>query len=213
MSTSKLSYESPAYISYFGIDQSNYTDRIAWYESHFNEIQQIDDKARIEIDIDYTLSLFQVGRYNQYIAQSKPLIEDVIVNNIFEFNQQDIFQLLLFNKAASHYNINQLEESNHILLELCRMNPSNKIFRTFAAKVIRMQSYRQFDTLKGIALGMISLSLIIIIIEILMIRTLLHEYTVPVELARNTLLICSFILLGYNEWQIKKHINRTIGAK
>lgn len=200
-------------MSYFSIDQSNYTDRIAWYESHFKEIQQIDDKARIEIDIDYTLSLFQVGRYNQYIAQSKPLIEDVIINNIFEVNQKDIFQLLLFNKAASHYNINQLEESNHILLELCKMDPTNKDYRAFAAKVIRIRSYRQFDTLKGIALGMILLSLVIIIVEILMIRTLLLEFVAPVEATRNTLLICSFILLGYNEWQIKKHIKETMRQK
>jgi len=213
MSASKLSYESPAYMSYFSIEQSNYTDRIAWYESHFKEIQQIDDNARVEIDIDYCLSLFQVGRYNQYIAQSEPLIESVITNNIFEYNQKDIFQLLLFNKAASHYNVNQLEESNHILLELCKMDSSNKDYKTFAAKVIRIQSYRQFDTLKGIALGMILLSLIIIIFEILMVRTLLHEYITPVELSRNMLLICSFILLGYNEWQIKKHIKQTIGSR
>ena len=101
-------------MSYFSIDGSNYTDRIAWYESHFLEIQQIDYTARIEIDIDYTLSLFQVGRYNQYIAQSKPLIEEVIINNIVEINQTDIYQLLLFNKAASHYNLNQLLSLIHI---------------------------------------------------------------------------------------------------
>lgn len=212
MSTSNLSYKSLAYTSYFSIDQSQYADRIAWYESNFKEIQEIDEKARVDIEVDYCFSLFQVGRYHQYISQSQPLIEYVIINNIFDLNGKDVFQALLFHKAASHYNINQLDEANHILLELCKMDSGNNSYRAFATKVIRMKCYRQFDRLKGIALGMILLALVIIIFEILMVRTLLLEFVKPVELSRNILLIGAFILLGYNEWNIKKHIRQTIGS-
>lgn len=210
-STSNLSYESSAYTSYFSIDQSHYADRIAWYESNFKEIQQIEEAARLDIEIDYCFSLFQVGRYNQYIVQSKPLIEYVIVHNVYELKGQDVFQTLLFNKAACHYNINELDEANHILLELCKIDNQNTDYNAFAAKVIRMNSYRQFDKLKGIALGMILLALAIIIFEILMVRTLLTQYIVPIELSRNALLFGAFSLLAWNEWNIKKHIKRTIG--
>jgi len=210
MSTSKLSYDSPAYLGYFGIDQKNYTDRISWYESNYSQIVNLDEKRRTEVEIDYTLSLFQVGRYHQYIAQSETLIAHVIAENIYFFDGVDIFQKLLFQKAASHYNINELDESNHILLELCKINPENKDYYTFASKVIRQKSYRQFDTLKGLALGLILLALIIIIVEILMIRTLLPQLVEPVEWSRNGLLAGSFILLAYNELKIKRYIRSTI---
>lgn len=210
MSTSKLSYNSPAYLGYFGIDQKNYTDRISWYETNFRQILNLDKRQRAEIDLDYTLSLFQVGRYHQYIAQSEGLIELVITENIFLFDGEDIFQKLLFTKAASHYNVNELEESEHILLELCKINSTNKDYYTFASKVIRQKSYRQFDRLKGLALGMILLALIIIIFEILMVRTLLIDFVEPVELSRNGLLVGSFVLLAYNEFRIKRHIRETI---
>lgn len=212
MSTSKLSYDSPAYLGYFGIDQKNYTDRISWYETNYSQILNLDEQRRTEVEIDYTLSLFQVGRYHQYIAQSETLIQHVIAENIYLFDGADIFQKLLFHKAASHYNINELEESNHILLELCKINPANRDYYSFASKVIRQKSYRQFDTLKGLALGLILLSLIIIIFEILMVRTLLLDFVEPVEWSRNALLISSFLLLAYNELRIKRHIRNTISS-
>ncbi len=210
MSTSKLSYDSPAYMSYFGIDQKNYADRIAWYETNYSEILSLDKKQRAEIEIDYTLSLFQVGRYHQYISQSERLIELVINDNIYSVNGEDIFQKLLFNKAASHYNVNEMDQACHIMLELCKIDRTNRDYSLLASKVIRIKSYRQFDRMKGLALGMILLALVIIMFEILMVRTLFIQWIQPVEWSRNGLLLCSFLLLAINELRILKHIRNKI---
>lgn len=210
MSASKLSSESPAYLRYFGIDQNNYADRISWYESNYLDIHNLDKQQRAEIELDYTLSLFQVGRYHQYIAQSEGLIEFVISDNIYTMNGEDIFQKLLFTKAASHYNINEMDQACHILLELCKIDRTNRDYSLLASKVIRIQSYRQFDRLKGIALGMISLALIIIMFEILMVRTLFIDWIQAVEWSRNALLLCSFLFLAINEARILKHIRQKI---
>lgn len=210
MSTSKLSHDSPAYLSYFGIDQKNYADRISWYESNYLEIHNLDKKQRVEIELDYTLSLFQVGRFHQYISQSERLIELVINDNIYTVNGEDIFQKLLFNKAASHYNVNDMDQACHILMELCKIDRTNRDYSLLASKVIRIQSYRQFDRLKGLALGMILLALVIIMFEILMVRTLFIEWIQPVEWSRNALLLCSFLFLAFNELSILKHIRKKI---
>ncbi len=210
MSTQELSYQSPIYLDYFSISDNAYAAKILWYESHVKQIQNLNDRPKAEIELDYTLSLFHVGRYNQFIAQADPMIEKVIDQNIMELHGEDIYQKLLFNKAACYYNTNQFELSLHILLELCKMDSGNKLYKTFCAKVLRLDSYRKYDRLKGFALGMILAALLIIIVEILLIRTLMTTYIEPVELTRNILLGCSFAILAWNEWKIQMYIRRKI---
>ncbi len=213
MSTQELSYHSPLYLNYFGISENAYSTKILWYESHFIEIQSLNGKPKTEIELDYTLSLFHVGRYHQYITQSDAMIEKVINQNIMELHGEDIYQKLLFNKAACYYNTNQFDSSLHILLELCKMDPENKLYKNFCAKVIRLSSYRKFDRLKGLALGMILVALLFIIVEILVIRTLMTTYIEPVELIRNVLLGSSFVILAWNEWKIQTYIRRKITSR
>lgn len=213
MSTQELSYQSPIYLNYFGISENAYSAKIIWYESHVKQIQNLNEKPKTEIELDYTLSLFHVGRYQQYIVQADIMIEKVIEQNIMELNGEDIYQKLLFNKAACYYNTNQFEPSLHILLELCKMDSDNKLYKTFCAKVLRLSSYRKFDRLKGLALGMILVALIIIIVEILLIRTILASYIEPVELARNILLGTAFVLLAWNEWKIQTYIRKKITSR
>ncbi len=210
MSIQKLSYHSPLYLNYFSIAETSYSDKINWYESHYQEIQGLNDKAKTHIDLDYTLSLFHVGRYHQYISQVDTLIEKVISENIIEVDGKDIYQQLLFCKAACYYNTNQLEQSLHVLLELCKMDKNNKVYKSFCSKVLRLSSYRKFDRLKGLALGMILMALAIIIAEIILVRTIMTSYIEPVELSRNILLGSAFILLAFNEWKIQSYIKRII---
>jgi len=210
LSTQDISYQSRAYLDYFSIDHSNYTDKISCYESRYKEIQCLHDSARLEIDIDYTISLFEVGRYHQYIDQSEPLIIEVIDKNIIELNGRDIFQYLLFNKAACHYNLNQIPEAVHIIKELCHMDKSNQTYYNFASKVIRIHSYRQFDKIKGAASALIIAGLVVVIFEILLARTLFLDFALPLEYLRNTMLASSILLLVINEWLIRAHIKKTI---
>ena len=210
MSLQKLTYHSPLYVSYFSIPEKSYSDKINWYESHFKQIQSLNDKAKTHIDLDYTLSLFHVGRYHQYISQVDTLIEKVISENIVEVDGKDIYQQLLFCKAACYYNTNQVEQSLHILLELCKMDKTNKVYKSFCSKVLRLSSYRKFDRLKGVALGMILVALVIIIAEIILVRTIMTSYIEVVELSRNVLLGFAFILLAFNEWKLQSYIKSKI---
>jgi len=206
----QLSYQSKVYKTYFSIDANNYVDKIACYENSYTEIEQLVDLAKAQIEIDYTLSLFQVGRYHQYIAQSTPLIEKVITENIFHFQGEDIFQKLLFNKAASLYNIGDIEEASQVLLELCKMDPGNQTYYSFASKTLRMLSYRKYDKMKAAALGMILVALLIIVFEILIARTLMEHIVAPLEFSRNALMGASVGLLILHEFKIRIYIKNVI---
>jgi len=213
LSTQELSYQSSLYLNYFGISENAYSAKINWYESHFKQLQSLSEKAKTEIELDYTLSLFHVGRYHQYIAQSDVMIEKVIEQNIIELHGEDIYQKLLFNKAACYYNTSQFDASLHIVLELCKMDKGSKLYKNFCIKLLRLCSYRKFDRLKGLALGLILVALLIIIAEILLIRTIMTSYIQPVELARNILLGSSFILLAWNELKIQSYIRKKMASK
>ncbi len=212
MEANQLSYQSKVYLTYFSIDANNYVDKIACYENRYQEIEQLVDMVRTEIELDYTLSLFQVGRYHQYISQSAPLIEKVITENIHQVQGEDIFQKLLFNKAASYYNVGEFDQASHIMLELCKMDPHDQTYYAFSSKILRTLSYRKFDKMKAAALGMILLALMIIVFEILIARTLLEDIVAPLEFSRNALMGCSVGLLVLHEARIRLHIRGIIKA-
>jgi len=212
LEANQLSYHSKVYLTYFSIDASNYVDKIACYENRYQEIEELVDIVRTEIELDYTISLFQVGRYHQYISQSTPLIEKVITENIHQIEGEDIFQKLLFNKAASYFNVNDFEKANHIMLELCKMDPHNQTYYAFSSKILRMLSYRKFDKIKAAALGMILLALAIIVFEILIARTLIEDVVSTLNSSRNVLMGCSVGLLVLHEVRLRLHIRNIIKA-
>lgn len=210
MRTEDVTYDNQAYLRYFSIEGKNFTDKIAYYESNFQYIQDLTEEQKTEVDLDYCLSIFEVGRYHQFLSQCEKMIVSVIEQNIFTLHGEDIYQKLLFKKAACYYNLSKLEDATYVLLELIKIDPSNQMYRTFATKCIRLQAYRKFDTLKGVAMAMILSSLAIITIEILLARTFFPDIAPILEMLRNTLFFSSVGLLFFNEILLRRHIYKKI---
>lgn len=210
MKTEDISYDNQAYLRYFSIEDKNFSEKISYFESNFNSIQDLTEEQQTEIELDYCLSIFEVGRYYQFLSQCEKMIVRVIEQNIFTLHGEDIYQKLLFKKAACYYNLSQLEDATYVLLELVKIDPKNSMYRSFATKCIRLQSYRKFDTLKGFAMAMILSSLAIITIEILLARTFFPDIAPILEILRNTLFFSSVGLLFFNEILLRRHIYITI---
>lgn len=86
----------PIYWEYFGLEESAYRDKVKMYEDNSAQIAVLLFEDKCEIDIDYLFCLFEIGRYERFLSKVKPMIELVIMENIYDYRGVDIYKELLF---------------------------------------------------------------------------------------------------------------------
>lgn len=116
------------YLRYFRLGETAYREKVRFYEENPDAISSLYFDERLEIDFDYLYCLFEVGRYERYLAKVDPLIELIVSENIYEHRGENIFEELIFRKAACLYQMKHFQKSETILQQLVRMNRKNSLF-------------------------------------------------------------------------------------
>jgi tetratricopeptide (TPR) repeat protein len=116
------------YLRYFRLGDTAYREKVRFYEENPDAISSLYFDDRLEIDFDYLYCLFEVGRYERFLSKVDPFIELIVEENIYEFRGENIFQELLFRKAACLYQLKQYPKSEVILKQLVRMDRQNPLF-------------------------------------------------------------------------------------
>lgn len=110
------------YFRYYNLGNHAYYDKVKFYETYIKENENLLYEEKLDLTLDYVLSIFSIGKYHKFLSLVDPIIETIIRDNIHSFNEQDLFQILLFKKAAALYNIKKYEESIIILKQLVKIN-------------------------------------------------------------------------------------------
>lgn len=116
------------YLTYFRIGDNAYREKVRYYEENREAISLLHYEERFDVDLDYLLSLFEIGRYERYLQKSDSLIEQVIEDNIFHVRGENIFNELLFRKAACYYHLRMYDECKALLRQLIRMDRKNSLY-------------------------------------------------------------------------------------
>ena len=159
------------------VDPTDHQRVIRMYEEKENEIGQLDVVEHFELTVYYADALFATGAYRQHQMMVDLVIEASMRHNIsrMEGVSGDVFQHLLFRKAASAFRLQRFDDAAHVARELIRIDPGKELnVRFLRASLFR----RQRDTLqRGRAsfIGCILLTAAIITGEILVIRTIYPE--------------------------------------
>lgn len=218
-------YSNQIYVKYFRMGQTAYRDKVRFYEDNPEAISSLYFDDKLEIDIDYFLCLFEVGRYERYLSNIDPLIELIIKENIYEFRNEDIFRELLFRKAACLYQLNQYEKSKTILKQLVKMDQSNPIFIGLFTICNRKLENDTYTSIKALAIVSFMLVMSITVARIFLIEPFFDIYLEPFLLLRKILLIFGITcLIGleisfqyniYKETGMYTHklLNRVFGTK
>lgn len=119
---------NPIYQGYFRLGDTAYREKVRFFEEHPDDITYLDFDYRIELEMDYLLCLFEIGRYERYLRFVDKVIEEIIAENIFDYRDENIFEELLFRKAASLYQLRKYEESKTLLKQLININNSNPLY-------------------------------------------------------------------------------------
>lgn len=202
------------YRDFLAIEPKNYHAIIRYYEQWEAQIAKLDDNQHYELLIAFTNALFEVGAYRQFLV----VVDQTILVSLDEsfhkeetFKQQ-LFEQLLFRKAAAFIQVIEPAKAEHVVRELLRINPKHPLAPLLLRKTLRQQNTSINTITRAIAILMFGLSALIILVEVLVIRSFYDMYTARVELSRNLIFLGGLLVLGVGEalthWRAYRYTQR-----
>lgn len=162
-------HPNTAYIDYFNIESNRYSEKISFYEEHKASFDLLLDEVKVEVELDYLLAVFEVGRYDRFLSKVDAFIEWTIIENVETFQEKDIFSLLLFKKAASLYNTSRISEATYVLKELIKIDPKQELYRKLFRRCHRIQFNSRFTMIKGLIVFLLISFIIISVVQLLIV--------------------------------------------
>lgn len=188
-----------------------FRDKVSFYESNKELMNFLNYEERIDIDMDYLLCLFEIGKYHKFLSKVDALIELVIIDNIFYFNEVNIYNDLLFKKAACLYNTGQYVKSEKILKAILKLDPSDDSSRMLFGKCKRKQGRDWYESTKAVAVVMFLSAFGIAISELLVIKPFYSEFISSFTMLKFTCFSIGFLALIANELFLRYTIAKEIG--
>jgi len=192
-------YYVQVYRSFRSIDPQAFREIVRFYEKEEKAILGLPFDAFFEMLVAYVDALFEIGAYRKHLLMVDSVIELSIENNITEYRAEDLFQKMLFRKAASHFNIQQFDQAEHILRELLKISPHQDNIASFYQKCRLKARPNLLNSARAGSVFFFLLAALIISIEVLFVRPWYQIYIDLIERVRNTsfLLGCSILILGF----------------
>lgn len=195
--------EELVYLEFQDIDERDYQDKIRYFERNKKAIRTLPYEVRLEMTLQYVISLFEVGDYYRYLKHVDSLLTRVIEDSLYSIDGDDIYQELLYRKAASFHNILDYYSADHVLGELCKIDKTNNIYkRTFLKNNMDRLRYQGQKVRAGI-ISMFLVSGIVIGIELLVIRPFYAEQIQLIEICRNSLFGGAILGIMLQEFRIR----------
>lgn len=206
-----MSYKNEAYFEYFSHEQSAFREKVRFYEENQDKFIMLDPVEKLEMDMDYCLSLFEIGRYQRFLQKVDPVIEDVIFENVYEYMSSRIYEELLFKKAACYFNIRELKKAEGLLIQLMKIDPNHPGAGSLLALCKRKSDREIFVMFKAMAVVSLFIAISITIARIILIEPFYDQYLLPFMWVRNSLVVLAVLFWISQEALINYEIFRETG--
>jgi len=191
------------YQDYLCIEPKDYQERIRFFEHNRKDINQLPYEMRLEMSIEYTVALFEVGDYFSFLKKVDQLLTLSIQDNIFSVDGDDIYQELLFRKACSLHNVVDYYGADHIFSELIRIDVNSKLYKQSYFKNKVSQLRYQGQKVRTTIILLLMVTGIIIGIELLVVIPFFPEYAGMMEALRNSLFVAAVGGILFQELYIR----------
>ena len=211
MNYSKSTYHTKIYRDFKEIESGEYRDIVSYYDEFEADIRQLDFQEYFEVLVTFVDALFQLGKYQKHLLMVDVAIEASVMNNVKMYQDTDIFHKLLFQKAASSYHTFDLERADHILRQLIKMHPKDKISALFLKKCLRRKRPTFIANTRAISILLFLSAAVVISIEVLVIENFFQNILWAITLFRNVLFASGMAaLIGgelWHRWKVSKEVN------
>ena len=162
--------------------RDTYDTIVEFYEVNRDQIIHLDIDEQFLLLYDYVDACFECGYYEKVSKRVDRLIEWSIMHNFDDVNASDPYKHMLFKKAAASFQLDDLVTTEHVCLELLKMNP--KDYKTsLLLKKCRLKKYPYIIEQLGGAKGLLVLfSVLLFSVELIGSYVLLSTPTITREL-------------------------------
>jgi tetratricopeptide (TPR) repeat protein len=211
MNYSKSTYHTKIYRDFKEIEIGEHRAIVNYYDEHEQDIRELDFQEYFELLVTFVNALFQLGKYQKHLLMVDVAIEASVMNNIKMYQEEDIFHKLLFQKAASSFHTFDLERADHILRELIKMNPKDKLSAMFLKKCLRRKQPDFIAKSRAISIFLFLATAVVICVDVLIIKNFFLEIHYKTTILTGGLLgIAVVILVGaefWQRWKVSKEVN------
>ncbi|MBI5916305.1 MAG: hypothetical protein HY842_13090 [Bacteroidetes bacterium] len=207
-------YRSKIYRDFRAIEPGEWRKIVRFYEENEAQIRGLDFDEYFELMLAYTNALFEISEWQKHLLMADAVIEASVMENLKYFNGEDVFQHTLFRKAASCYQLLELEKTDHILRELLRIDPHDGESAWFLKKCLRKMRPSLVRQTRAAAIGLFLLTALIICLEMLVVRPFYADWARPVELLRiGTFFLGIAVLVAgdvLHRWRSNREVERFV---
>ena len=202
---------SDFYFKYHRIGSNAFRDKVRYYEDNRDQIHFLSYEERIDVDLDYVLCLFEIGKYHKFLSKADALIEVVIIDNIFTYNGLNIYNDLLFKKAACLYNTGQYNQAERVIKAILNLDEENKDARALFGKCKRKKGRDWYEGTKAMAVVMFLSAISIALAELLVIKPFFNHLLYSFSFLKISCLVIGILALVGNEAYLRYIIGKEIG--
>lgn len=199
------------YVQYFGLGHEAYRAKVHYYENNPDGIASLYFDDKLDVEIDYLLCLFEIGKYERYLEKVDPIVEIIIAENIFTYNGEDIFYTLLLKKAACYYQFGQYQKSQEILRQLIKIKPNDTTSFGFLTLCKRKMMRDSEQLVRAIAISLLLSSMSITVINILIIDPFFNAILSYFIWIRNFMTLMAILIIVVSEVYLRYSIYRDTG--
>lgn len=187
------------YRNFKSIEVNDFHGLIRYYEQHEDGIRSLDFDDYLDCTLAYNNALFEAANHGKHLVMCDHLLELVIMQNVDQWDGQDLYHRLLFKKSASLYHLHEYGKSERILREIVNIYPQDRLAALYLNKVLMLQKPHWLFRARAITVAFALMAVVIIALEILAVPTFFPSLLQPMQIAHNLLIALSLASLSVGE--------------
>ena len=187
------------YRNFKSIEVNDFHGLIRYYEQHEEGIRSLDFDEYLDCTLAYNNALFEAANHGKHLVMCDHLLELVIMQNVDQWDGQDLYHRLLFKKSASLYHLHEYGKSERILREIVNIYPQDRLAALYLNKVLMLQKPHWLFRARAITVAFALMAVVIIALEILAVPTFFPSLLQPMQIAHNLLIALSLASLSVGE--------------
>ncbi len=208
-------HEDSIYYAFKCIEERAYLEKIKFFEKNKDAIENLDAELSTEIWFYYAQASFEIGEYKKYTSLAEELLPRIINENIYYFNEVNVFETVLFHKGASHLNLEEYSTSNHIFSELIKIDKENRLYARAFLQNKFSEKIKSSIPVKIFGVLLIVLIILFSLAEMLIVNPFYPVLLNSVTTTRELLIVVLFsIIISYAVYhyikariQLSRHLN------
>lgn len=180
------------------LDPHDYQRVIRTYEEREAEIGRLDVIEHFELTTYYVDALYRTGAFRQHQLMVDLVIEACIRHSITEVEgiSGDIFQHLLFHKAAAAFRLRHFDEAIHVARELVLISPGRELYVRFLRAALFRQQTKTLQRGRAGFIFCILFAALLITLNLLVVANFYPIYVGTVRVLIGSIFAVGAICLG-----------------